>query len=342
MRWLQGLVIAGLLSSLNGCAFYRSKLVDQPVENIGIFADHTMSMLSSVEIGVTRDETILIRRFLDGTSMEERRLIELDDQMQHAVHSIVLYSIELVNISESDQEEARQISQYADYITTFKDDMLLDEKIKADYFDSTIADVRSQETLLAALRAAQPLLNAAVVNAAIDLDLVADAINDVVLLVDTRIDEEYKELIRYRRKLEDEKASILTAFEEIYDAYREPVPDLSRLKASGTIWDPEMIPDKSPTLDDLSRIVEHLEARLTALHTVQNEIAEDWNEYIATHQELDRVGQQAGDRAKQMRIIMLAWVRAHQQMASGTRDPADWFDVGEFTRQVIINAPRKL
>jgi len=43
-----------------------------------------------------------------------------------------------------------------------------------------------------------------------------------------------------------------------------------------------------------------------------------------------------------MRIIMLAWVRAHQNMVAGRLDPAEWFDVGEMTKGLIRNSPNML
>ena len=35
----------------------------------------------------------------------------------------------------------------------------------------------------------------------------------------------------------------------------------------------------------------------------------------------------AVERTNQVRLIMLVWSRAHQKMASGVVDPADWFDI---------------
>ncbi len=108
------------------------------------------------------------------------------------------------------------------------------------------------------------------------------------------------------------------------------------------IWLPDLIPDESPTRAELQEIVQHLENRLEALHTVQNEIAPDWQEYVDTHAELGRIAQQAINRVSQMRIVMLAWVRAHQNMAAGRLDPAEWFDVGEMTKGLIRNSPNML
>ncbi len=335
LRWV---VLFSSLLMLGGCAKFRSR----KVVNIGLFADHTVTMLSQVDMGLSRDETLLLRRFLQGDTEEEQRLKVLTLQMERDIQIIVRYSIDMVNIAESGKDEEVMVSLYADYIEGFRKDMKQSSDEAVAYFDSTIAEIREAEDLLGAMRAAQPMLNAAVINAAVDMDEIIAQINVVADMIDRRIDTEFDDIIRYRQKLEDEKFQILRGFEIIYDAYSSEEPDISALKEGSIIWMPDLIPDGRPTRAELQGIVKHLETRLEALHTVQNEIAPDWQEYVDTHAELNRIVQQAINRVSQMRIIMLAWVRAHQNMAAGKLDPADWFDVGEMTKGLIRNSPNLL
>lgn len=335
-RWF--LLLCTVLMLLNGCTKFKSR----KVVNIGLFADHTVTMLSQVDMGLSRDETLLLRRFLHGDTEEEQRLDFLTELMERDLRNIVRYSIDMVNIAESDKTKEEKVVLYADYIEGFRKDMKRNDDEAVQYFESTVTAIREAEDLLGAMRAAQPMLNAAVINAAVDMDEIIAQINLVADMVDRRIDTEYDDIIRYRQKLEDEKFLILRAFEIIYDAYRADEPDLSALKEGRIIWLPELIPDESPTRAELQAIVQHLENRLEALHAVQNEIAPDWQEYVDTHAELDRITQRAINRVSQMRIVMLAWVRAHQNMAAGRLDPAEWFDVGEMTKGLIRNAPNML
>jgi len=147
--------------------------------------------------------------------------------------------------------------------------------------------------------------------------------------MDMKIDKEYADIIRYQQKMEDEKSRILTAFEILYDAYRTDKPDLSKLIESGAIWLPEIIPQGRPTKKELQKIVKHLQSRLDALHTIQQEIQPYWEDYRATHRELDDLTDKTVDQVKNVRLILLVWVRAHQKMATGKVDPAEWFDIND-------------
>jgi hypothetical protein len=119
-------------------------------------------------------------------------------------------------------------------------------------------------------------------------------------------------------------------------------PNLDELRQSGVIWMPELIPDGRPSTEDLDRIGQHLQTRMQALQAAQTAMQPNWEDYLATHKELDLVIDTSVKSALHSRILLLTWVRAHQKMASGTKDPAKWFDIGEVTRQLIRSAPGSL
>jgi len=97
-----------------------------------------------------------------------------------------------------------------------------------------------------------------------ELNELNEGIEKLAEKIDGIIDAEYSDVIRYQKKMEYEKAQILSASEIIYDAYRSDNPDLDELAKSGAIWLPEIIPQGRPTEEDLRAIGEHLQARLDA------------------------------------------------------------------------------
>jgi hypothetical protein len=331
------ILLATLL--LSGCASYKKKFQNKSVANIGYFADSTIAMLSDLDLTLSREDTVLARRFIDRTQPEEQLVIQLDDQLKMDLSQLVRYSIEIVNIAEGDGSETNKVQAYATYLYGFRDSVVEKHGVSFAMFDSTLEEVVEQTEFLEALRKAQPLLNAGVMAGALDVAELIDAIQALARKADDRIDTEYADIIRYRAKLEREKFDILTAFEIIYDAYRKEEPNLAELRESGVIWTPEIIPEGRPTRDDLKNIGEHLHSRLKALAVVQNEMQPNWEDYIATHKELDEIVDQTIQSAHEARIIMLTWIRAHQKMSSGTTDPAGWFDIGEVTKSLIKSAP---
>ena len=171
------------------------------------------------------------------------------------------------------------------------------------------------------------MIDAAVISSIMELNELTDAIDVLANKLDSKIDEEYAQVIRYQKVLEHEKGQLLKAFEIIYEAYRTNEPDLKKLTESGVVWIPEIIPEGRPTKKDLRAIGEHLYARSDSIHVVQTELQPFWDEYRAAHKEIDDLADQAMERIAKVRLILLVWTRAHQKMASGTVDPADWFDI---------------
>ncbi len=328
--WLIRLLTGALLFFvLSGCATMNKKFTSRTKANIGLFADNTIAILSDVDLSIERNEAVFSRRFFDENGSEEKRMSELNNNMQIALYNIVDYSVSLVNMAESDRTEKEKVVAYADHLARFKEDIQYGTGMTSEQFDAKIEDIKNQPDFLSALRAAQPIISAAVIDAIMELKELTEAIETVAEKMDSKIDEEYADIIRYQKKMEEEKSNILSAFEILYDAYRTDKPDLSKLTESGVIWLPEIIPQGRPTRKDLQTIVKHLQARLDALHTIQQEIQPYWEDYRSTHRELDELTDKTVDQVKNVRLILLVWVRAHQKMATGVVDPAEWFDIND-------------
>jgi hypothetical protein len=318
-----------------GCATMSDKFTSGKKADLGFFADHTIAMLSDVNVSVKRDDTIHSRRYFNYNEAEEKRVVFLQDNMEASLEDIVNYSITIVNIMESDHPTEEKIKRYANFLSEFKEGILYGTKLTSDQFDSTIKDIGQQTEVLAAFRFAQPMIDAAVISSIMELNDLTDAIDLLANKLDGKIDEEYAEVIRYQKILEHEKGQLLKAFEIIYEAYRTDEPDLKKLTESGVIWIPEIIPEVRPTKKDLHAIGEHLYARSKALSVVQTELQPFWDEYRAAHKEIDDLADQAMEQIAKVRLILLVWTRAHQKMASGTVDPADWFDINDAPAMLI-------
>jgi hypothetical protein len=327
---------------LGGCKSYKEKFKSGTVANIGFFADHTVTMMSSLDMQQGRDEALLTRRFFVLEEPEEQRLLELDQQFQGTISSLIQYSLKLVSISEGAATEEQMVKRYVKYLESFRDNRSTHDSFEEEKFNSILADVREQEKFLDALRMAQPLLNAAVMKSIVEVNELTQAIDELVDKVELKIDEEYADVARCRKVLEDEKSDILRAFEIIYSAYRTDEPDLSGLKEAGIIWMPELVPEGVPTREELEAIGDHLEARLNALNRVQKEVDPEWGDYLDTHRELKLIAKRGKTTLQQTQIVMLTWVRAHQKMAAGVKDPAKWFDVGASTKALLQTAPRAI
>ena len=66
-------VLAIMVPAISSCAATSKKFSSQTKANIGFFADHTISMLSDADFGVTRTESVYTREFFDLEGEEEKR-----------------------------------------------------------------------------------------------------------------------------------------------------------------------------------------------------------------------------------------------------------------------------
>ena len=312
-------IAAGVI--LNGCSTvkkkYEKNFENKTVVSTGQFADSTIAMLSNLNLQFRPDDAVLTRRFMDPSAAPEKHAKELHDDMLERLSAIVWYSVKLVDINQTGQNEVERVAMYGEYLRGFKTRLLAKGRCNEADFDKTIEEVLKQEALLDALRVAQPLLETMVTDGALQVGDLIDSVKALALALDGRIDQDFAKIIHYRKTLQEEKFNILEAYEIIYEAYRSPTPDLSKLRDSGVMWEPDIIPEGTPTREDLQAIGGHLNKRLTALRAVQKEIEPDWDEYTRIHAELDQIAQQITDDATRARVLMLTWIRAHQSLSTG-------------------------
>lgn len=343
MNQLNAIPFILMVLVLSGCSTvskkYHEKFENKTLPSTARFADSTIGMLGSLDLQFKPDDTVLVKRFIDHSAPEEIHAKELHDDMLHGISSIIWYSVELVDINESGQTESDRVAMYGAYLKQFRERLVEKGRCSEESFDRTMEEVLKQETLLEALRTAQPLLNTLITDGALLIGDLIDSVDALSLALSLRIDADYAKIIHYRKTLEREKFDIMEAYEAIYEAYRSDTPDLSKLRDSRVIWDPEIIPEGKPVMEDIKKIGEHLRLRMTALRAMQQEIEPDWKEYMAVHQELDHLARKITDDARRTRVLLLTWIKAHHSLTQGTIQAAEWFDITELSNELIRNAP---
>lgn len=320
---------------LTGCASMSKKFTAQQKANIGIFADHTISMLDNADFGFDRDESIYTREFL-GSNVEGD--LELQNGLKEAgwfFGEIVDYSVGLVTIVETKSGESARVKAYREFMSGFNAEMLEKLELQPDYYASVIEEIGQQTDFLGALRKGQVIINAAARYMHRVLDKIEVDVDIVVKNVEALIDEEYREVILYQEALEEEKYAILRSFGLLYLAYKGETGAYDKLVAEQTVRRPELLPDGEPSIEEMEIIGAHLGKRLEALHLIEQETAQDWNVYRETHRELDRLHDKVIQQNRQARLITLVWLRAHQKMASGVSSPAEWFDIKTLPGQLV-------
>jgi len=329
-RVLRGLFLLVITFSVTACATVSKKFSPSLKENVGVFADQTVAILSQADLGFERQQAIYIRPFWRPEEKEEQSFIRNRNRAKDAFRAIIVYSFRLVFIAEQNDSDQQKIKAYADFLGSFDDRVLEDLQFKPDHYAGLIQEIRSKETFLDAIRAAQPIINAA--GQAINriLDDTEESANALEAKLSSRIDEEYADVRRYQKILETEKYAVFGGLEELYLMnYKGDAGAYDRLVKSKVIWPSSLMPTGPPSDNDVMRLRDSLLTRLDNLNRIWSEVAPDWENYRATHLELDKLHSQMLQNIKRARMITLLWVRAHQKMGLGTLNPAEWIDVKE-------------
>jgi hypothetical protein len=311
------------------------KFVGGTRENLSIFADQTIAMLSEEDAGFSLTETLYIREYIDVNGEEEKIFMAHRNDANLFFRRIIRYSLHLVTIAETNDTEEGRVEAYSKFLSSSDQELFNKIDFEDGYAEKLISDVSSKETFLEALRAAQPMINGTGKWMMGVLDDLNSAAEEIVNNVDNLIEVEFAEVIAYQEALEDEKYAILRSFGKIYRIYRGDTKAFEELIDLNTIRKKALIPDSFPTEEELNKLAEHLLKRLEGLHKIGEEIRPDWEAYRATRRELDKLHMTTLNRINRARVITLVWLRAHQKMASGLSTPAEWFDINTLPAELF-------
>ena len=328
--WLVGVAIA-----LSGCVSMEGKFKATAQANVSAFADQTIAMLSNSDLGVAQDNAIYVRHFIKPDWDEVQRYQMLVSDAELMLRGIVKYSIRLVTIAETNKTDATRIEAYAKYLEEIQQNAEGKLGLEPGYYDEIVVKVGTEEKFLPALQQAQPIINAVGRYAQLLMDDINDATKKLARKIDTNIDTEYAEVIAYQKALEKEKYAILRALGKLYRTYEGESAAFEEVLKSNVIRDKKLIPNGQPSEADLRSIADHLVNRLDVIAKIWHEIEPDWNNYRETHRELDRLHAKIDQDANRMRAMVIVWLRAHQKMAAGVQNPAEWFDIDSAPSQLF-------
>jgi hypothetical protein len=326
--------ICFLLFLSSGCASFEGKFTGTKQANIGIFADQTIATLTGAEFGLPTGKSVYVREYITASEPEEQEFTALEKELEVRLLRLVKYSITLVDIAETSKTEAEQVQKYADFLKELQKTAESKLEIDPGYYDDIVEKVRGQDKFYEALQQAQPLLNASGRAYQKVMDKIELSLKTLEAKIDRKIDERFAEVIAYQHALEKEKYAILRALGFLYNTYKGDPDAFQKLRDSNVIRNRALLPKGKPSDEDLAAITEHLVKRLDITHKIWQEIEPDWELYRATHNELDELYREMRQGLNRIRAVIIVWSRAHQKMASGVSNPAEWFD--------IENAPAQL
>jgi hypothetical protein len=316
-----------VLLTCSACTTVKQGLVGERHENLAPFADTTVEYLGSATLDFRENELIYLREFYDENTREVSRLKDLLTRVDEFRDEIVFYSVELVRISESAPTEADKCAGLADILAgQFRSDYLRQTDMSETQFDDAVARIRAQENFLDALKILQPMIT---MSGEYFENLVREAENEAVpdarTLFDAAIQEEYGTVIRQLAVIYDRRDELLTGLQKIRAFRGGDDNALQGLNSSNVLPNKSYSLPSSPSDAQLDRTKSYIVQQLQDEEVILELLQRDVDSYKATRVELD------AEMAEMLAGLVLArrqivgWIRAHQQLSNGVRDPGKWF-----------------
>jgi len=327
-------ILLAVIISLSGC----TKFLKTESENLTPFANQTISLVSSLDYGLSNDESLYLRKieeYIDDDHAFDR-FDALEHQAENQLKALLTYSIQMVTISEQDISENEKSNELADILIALgalvrEDEVIENKKIDKERNEKILEQVRASEDYLESLRILLPAINEFTEHALVILDELELEKRKAASYIDEAIDKKYGKAIEFEHELRLVRNSYydsilaLSSYADTRDAkYLEEarqagvLPVVDALKGKKNLTNAEII--------NLHKIIT---GRMAMVNENYKQLKPDYDEYFLSHSELAKLVESTEAGIKEARLTFIVWSRAYQKMALGKTDPAEWFDISE-------------
>ncbi len=335
VRWTATLVVACMILPSLGCSF-GSHFVPSTSANLAPFAEQTLAMAGSVEHSLGQGRLVYARHLAKGpeTTRYKESLVEL----QGHIRGIVAYSLQVVTVAESGLPTDEKASELAGFLDELIDRVSSDTDVRSGLSEESvhaiIDSVRSQKSLVDALREAQPLVDEA---GAMTLEIM-DELHDAAMAAEgeiaDNIHKRHGAMMRYAEVFRRQQAEVLEGLALVDGYWKGDGLALEPLRESAPHFMAGTPPAGRMTAADVRTLERRLFDRLQEMDHVRQSLASDGEIYFEQMQELDRLSRSSEIALRKARVAVHLWVKTHRKLSRGITKPAT-FDLFEITESLI-------
>jgi hypothetical protein len=332
-RFTTLLLVVVLIYFMTGCATFKKK----EEVNLEPFAEQTITMAGSVNYGFMSVRPVYTRQYIEQTP-EVVELRSMTLKIRGLMRGIVAYSIQVVTLSQASKTGPEQAQGLADFIEELLKPVVEQRNVDLRYEEGKVAEtvenIRQQETLLDALRVAQPLVD--------EVARVADAFLDQYLAqqvktidaLDQAVDVEFAPILEYERFLRENQAYVLTNLELLYEYWKGDETALETLRQREVPALSKMNLADGMTRRELREAEDILIARMARITELRKNIEPQMTLYATQKRELQDLNFEMGQTLSRTRAAITIWQRTHRAMAAGLIYPAD-INLFEVTKKIV-------
>ena len=269
-------------------------------------------MLSNPDYGVSIDETLLIRKYISPDEPGYAELLSISQRVLRLLVAITDYSIEIATLSSIDKTDAEQVNAYADYLQTLQLEIVASLQLPEEDLNDLIQAIRQQQTLLQAIRTAQPIINLLGRFGQLLINDYDSSVSDVATRLDASIEQDFSVLVEFTRRLDQRRRTALAEIAEL--------------------------PDNPSNTDHEKALLARVDRVQDTAVAIHSEIELYWD----THRELDTIYTRTLESSYNVRLILLLWGRGHAALADGEKVSTDWLEEYQDLGSAVYKMGRKL
>jgi hypothetical protein len=318
-----------LLIMLSGCTTVQEGMLGNTRANVEPFAKETINALGVDTIDFRESKLVYLRDLIEEDAPEIIRLRELLAENSDFRRELIIYSLELVRVTDMNSTEEAQIAALADAVSKQLRESYIEElNQQAEKFDTMIANIRAQEEFLEAVKAVEPIIHiTSDYHTAVLSEIEDEALPEARKMIHRRIDTKYGVFLEHSAYMADRKDQILIEMLLVSAARLGDGGALQELRTSAVILSSARLPTANVGEDDFDRAEQYLMKELEQYGTIANLLAQDRADYLATRAELEREVEKISGGLRSSRMRVNAWLQAHEALANGVTNPGKWLSI---------------
>ncbi len=302
-----------------GCShFQSSRRLDMTP-----FADNTVTTIGEMQKLNKPMVWVQLRRFRTHPAVVKAT----DDvkPVRQLMRNIAFYSAQLVSLNDSalsDQRKAKELARYLREVVkpALEDSDAPDWGVTLPDLDRISQDMQKQETFMAAIAAAEPLVNATLQYGLKLFDRLDADLVEASAVLDAAVDAQYGALGTNVLSVYDAQQRTTRAYALLY-RYRLGDPVLDELRAALPAGSELLPADKPPTVKQLQTVEDTLAAQMARLKAAREQLDPDLASFREAKAELDTLRANTVEHMRAGRVTLIMWARSHRNLGHGIAVP---------------------
>jgi hypothetical protein len=332
IRWTALSLAACMILPSLGCSYFTPSTA----ANLAPFAEQTLAMAGSFEHSLGQGRLVYARHLATGP--ETTRYKESLGELQGHIRGIVAYSLQVVTVAESGLPANEKAKELAGFLDALLDRISSDADVRSGLSEESvraiIENVRSQESLVDALREAQPLVDEAGATTLAIMDELRDSGTAAEAEINGQIQERHGAMVRYADIFKRQQAEVLEGLTLVDSYWKGDDLALEPLRESAPHFMSGIPPAGSMTAEDVRTAEQRMFDRLKELDQARQSMVYDVDVYFTQMRELDRLSQSSEAALRKARVAVHLWVKTHRKLSMGITQPAT-FDLFQITQSLV-------